>query len=348
MIDATHFGVDKRKKRRKQDTSRGLEEFVESTVSPKRRRRTSLSFAHTSAEEIMPPRAVRPSAEDTKSKALSKVWYEFQESSRATPCKFATWNEYLSEFSVDFSLMWTTVIRKELHARAALSLWRRYPCKRIGTTLPTTFSSWSDFHARGGIRDESTGTGSLTEYDRLHFWNDQCKCSPQCWQVSPRVVVSPATASAKRKRDQCSFCTVQPCVCEETVPRSWEDELASLRNMRRSLPFGSKAFDARIAELEKKVVRGDAPPTALKVRDILQAQSALDSERVLLRQKMAEKEELARKCFSFWWTLEQEYATSVRKAPSSSVEMLRWFWSGREEFVKAYRKRVGATALAYL
>ena len=353
MIDATHFGVDKRKKRRKQDASRGLEEFVESSVSTNGRR-PSVSVAHTSAlssaDDIMPPRGPRPSPEDAKSKALAKVWYEFQVGPRGPQWKFATWNEYLSEFSVDFTLMWTTVVSKELHARAALSQWRRHPCKRIGSALPAAFASWSDFLERGGIPDPSTGTGSLSDADRKHFWNDQCSCSPPCWQIP--VLAEPGSppraASSKRKRDEPCSCSADPCLCNTSVQRSWDDELVSLRNMRRVLPFGGKAFDARIAELEQKVARGDAPPPPLKVRDVLEAQSALDSERTLLRQKAAEHEEVARKCFSFWWTLEQQYALSTRKAPSSSVDMLRWFWEGRDVFVEAFRKRVGRTALAYL
>ena len=322
-----------------------LEACLESPVSPNRRR-TSVPPTHT-IEDTMPPRAPRPSAEETKSKALSKVWYEFQ-TTRGPLCKFATWNEYLSEFSVDFLLMWNTIVSKELHARSALSQWRTHPCKRIGTSLPSAYASWSDFLARGGIPDASTGAGSLSDSDRNHFWNDQCSCHPACWHIPSFMDHERVSAPAsKRKREDCA-CTAEPCVCDASIPRSWNDELTSLRNMRRVLPFGGKAFDARIAELENKVARGDAPPPPLKVRDVLKAQSSLDSERTLIRHKASEQEELARKCFSFWWSLEQQYAIAMKKAPSSSVEMLRWFWEGRDAFVASYRKRMGRSALSYL
>jgi len=128
------------------------------------------------------------------------------------------------------------------------------------------------------------------------------------------------------------------------VSRSKEEELAKLHTMRKLLPFGSKALDARIAQLQSS--RANLP--AVKVGELLLVDKALENERDTLRIKTAQKEEVARKCFSFWWGLEQQFAAAEKRAPESSVELLQWFWKGKGEFVEAYRKRVGKTALAYL
>jgi hypothetical protein len=128
------------------------------------------------------------------------------------------------------------------------------------------------------------------------------------------------------------------------VSTSKEEELARLQTMSKLLPFGSKALDARIAHLQSSRAR----PAPVKLGDVLRADKALADERETLRTKAAEKEELARKCFSFWWTLEQQFAAEQKRSPVSSVELLRWFWEGKGTFVEAYRKRVGKQALGYL
>jgi len=286
----------------------------------------------------------RPSTEECKSKALHKVWYEFQASERAPRLQFAAWNELLSEFSVDFTLLWDEVVSKELFARSALATWRRCPCKRIGSVLPAGFASWSAFLAEGGIRDPTTGTGSLSDYDKAHFWNDQCTCAPSCWSfASAPLHPEPNMPPAKRARFPC-VCDREPCACASVVSRTKDDELASLKTMRKLLPFGTKALDARIAELESS--RARIP--AIKLADVLRADKALEDERNALRVKKVEQDEIARKCFAFWWTLEQQFALDQKRSPSSSVDLLRWFWAGRDPFVQALRKRVGKQALHYL
>ena len=346
-LDATHVGLGQKGKAKRgprKDASVPLDLCCESPVSPKRNVDPILS--HISAEEPMAKSRSRATAEECKSKALYKVWYEFQPSEKAARVRFAAWNELLSEFSVDFHRMWEDIVSKELHARAALATWRRQPCKRIGKVLPSGFASWSAFLANGGIQDPSTGAGSLSPYDISHFWNDQCSCSPSCWCFqAPSCAPAPTDDEPpiKRKRVPCA-CAAEPCVCSTVVSKTKEEELENLRTMRKLLPFGTKALDARIAELESS----KASVPVVKLGDVLRAEQALEDERNLLRLKAAEQDELARKCFAFWWTLEQQFATEHKRAPASSLEMLKWFWQGREAFVQAFRKRVGKEALNYL
>lgn len=195
--------------------------------------------------------------------------------------------------------------------------------------------------------DPSTKTTSLSERDKAHFWNDQCSCTPPCWVVPqlPSTSASPEQSPAKRKRLLCA-CEQDTCVCATVVIKTVEEELTSLRTMRKLLPFGSKALDARIKELERQ--SPSSCVSTVKVSDMLLAEKALEDERTSLRLKSAERDEVARKCFSFWWTLEQQFVADTKRSPSTSMEMLRWFWAGREDFVKAYRKRVGRSALNYL
>lgn len=337
-LDATHVTVSKGKKPPRRDASVPLDLCGESPVSPKR---NPDRVSHISADEAMPKLRARPSAEECKSKALHRVWYDFQRPD-GDVLRFATWNDMLSEFSVDFEAMWSEVVSHELHARAALGSWRRSPCKRIGSVLPAGFLSWSDFLAQGGILDKTTGVGSLSARDKAHFWNDQCTCSPSCWHI-PALDKPCAEPKAKRQRVPCS-CEQTPCACNTLVTQTCDQELASLKSMRKLLPFGGKALDARIAELEMRT----AQPRHVLLGAKLRADKVLGDERVALRLKAAEAEELARKCFSFWWTLEQQFLADVKHAPASSVELLKWFWEGHEEFVAAFRKRVGTAALKYL
>jgi hypothetical protein len=341
-LDATHVRLQKKKKKGSQDSSVPLDVCCESNVSPKRGPPSTSLLSHISCEDPMAKARARPSTEECKSKALHKVWYEFQASERAPRLRFAVWNDLLSEFSVNFTLMWDEVVSKELAARSALATWRRYPCKRIGSVLPAGFASWSAFLAEGGIRDPTTGTGSLSAYDTAHFWNDQCTCAPSCWTFASAPVPDP-DPPAKRAKLPC-LCDREPCACATVVSRTKDDELASLKTMRKLLPFGTKALDARINELESS--RSRVP--AVKLGDVLRADKALEHERSSLRVKKAEEDELARKCFAFWWTLEQQFALDQKRSPSSSVELLRWFWAGRGTFVQAFRKRVGKSALQYL
>ena len=287
----------------------------------------------------MPKARPRLTSEQCKAAELRKVWYEFSAGGGET-VRFATWNDALSDYTVDFAALWNEVVQKEVFARTAWNSWRRAPCKRIGTVLPAGFLSWSEFLARGGIHDPTTGAGSLSAAERAHFWNDQCTCSPPCWSFP--VLEEPSDVNPKRRRLACA-CGETPCACDTVVTRSKEDEVAELKRMVKLFPF-AKTLNSRIADLES----GKAQPHSTTYGALLRADKALVEASVKLRLKAAEAEELPRKCSSFWWILENDFVRDTRRSPKSAVEMLRWFWSGREEFVAAFRKRVGKEALSYL
>lgn len=323
-MDGTHLSFQRKRRRKKPvDDSIPLIACSESPVSV-----SASHGADLSSDSIL--MAKRVSAEAVRAKSVAKVWYEFESAQGLV--SFAEWNPLLSEFAIDFPLMWNTVVRGELQARAALSRWRTRPCKRIGTRLPDGFSSWTEFRARRGIQDESTGVSSLSDTDLNHFWNDQCACTPSCWRLADSDESDAPLPSCLCKQDT--------CVCDAPVP--FAVELQELKRVRCLYPFGGRALDARIEQLES------THPVAKTYRDMLQVTHGLRNERQRLRETGWESETLARRCVSFWWSLEQQFLTETRKFPISAVELLRWFWSGKEEFVTAFRSRVGAHALSYL
>jgi hypothetical protein len=112
-------------------------------------------------------------------------------------------------------------------------------------------------------------------------------------------------------------------------------------------PLGSRVLALKIAELGQHAELKRPPPTST-LREKLAAESALEEERRVLHAEETWKEEMARKCTSFWWNLEQHFLKEEKSAPSSSLALLRWFWRDKGEFVEAYRRRVGAHALPYL
>ena len=101
------------------------------------------------------------------------------------------------------------------------------------------------------------------------------------------------------------------------------------------MPFARAAIDKRIEDLENGVA-----PRCATVREKLEAENALGEEREVLRLRASQEEALARRCTSFWLSLEESFCRAVGHVPETANQMLNWFWGDKQEFLLVYKKRM--------
>lgn len=242
---------------------------------------------------------------------------------------YGTWSPSLQDYYIDYELLWKNIVEPELCARGAYLTWRMNPCKKIGTVLPKGFISWSQFLRNGGIVDEATNQGNLTDEEKKYFWNDQCSCP--CWDPFPKHSVQ---ISVK----QTCVCKSVPCKCDEiAVDNAWETKLKYFQKVKKCFP--SINVEASIQSIQEKIQKKIPPMKNETYREFILAKQEKNEYLIQIRNEEIQKESHVEKCFNFFYALEHNYVQKHRRNPQRGEDLLFDFWKNKEEFLNIYRKK---------